>query len=279
MKTYYSIVSIATNPKLDEKFNIGLLCVTPKKTFFHFSEAKFNIVAKLLSTNGRKLGLSALKGMADQIHDTIEHVDIFINQQSEEKHAVSEPYLSYLSRYNNNLIQYSAPVTLDLNVDYEVFKTLFRKYIYAEEVFEPIIKPKTRSFTTIRNKFRKAASAYANTNFDVTGEIIKDLIAPVHVDVFGKNCAFVAGHSMDFEKNATLLQSEITSFLYLTEHTIKADKKSKSFVLGDEPSKKEKANHQLWQNVHNAKVVEFVPTDESERIIAYMKEKEVAPIK
>ncbi|MGM0478665.1 MAG: hypothetical protein ACQERC_05530 [Bacteroidota bacterium] len=141
MKTYYSIVSIATNPKLNEKFNIGLVCVTPENTFFHFSEAKFNIVAKLLSPNGRKLGLSALKGMADQIHDTIEHEDIFINQQSEEKHAVSEPYLSYLSRYNNNLIQYSVPVTLDLNVDYEVFKTLFRKYIYTKEVFEPITEP------------------------------------------------------------------------------------------------------------------------------------------
>lgn len=279
MKTYYSIVSIATNPKLNEKFNIGLLCVTPENTFFHFSEAKFNIVAKLLSTNGRKLGLSALKGMDEQINNITESVGIFSNQQTEEAHIVSEPYIAYLNRYNNNLVQYSKPVTLGLKVDYDVFKTLFKKYIYAEEVFEPIIKPKTRSFTTIRNKFRKAASAYANTNFDVTGEIIKDLIAPVHVDVFGKNGSFVAGHSMDFEKNAALLQSEITSFLYLTEHTIKADKESKSFVLGDEPPKKEKANHQLWQNLCNAKVVEFVPTDESERIIAYMKEKGVAPVK
>lgn len=279
MKTYYSIVSIATNARLNEKFNIGLLCVTPEKTFFHFSEAKFNIVAKLLSKNGRKLGLSALKGMDEQIHNTNESIGVFSNQQSEDLHVVSEPYINYLNRYNNNLVQYSSPVKLDLTVDYDVFKTLFQKYIYAEEVFDTIIQPKKRSFISIRNNFRKAASTFANTNFNVTSDIIQDLIAPVNVDVFGKNGSFVTGHSIDFEKNTLLLQGEITSFLYLTEHTLKADKKSKSFVLGDEPSKKDKGNHHLWKNVHNAKIVEFVPIDESDRIIAYMKEKEVAPIK
>lgn len=59
---------------------------------------------------------------------------------------------------------------------------------------------------------------------------------------------------------------------------MKADKDSKSFVLGDEPSKKEKINHQLWQNVRAANIVEFVPTNESARIIEYMKKKGVAPI-
>jgi hypothetical protein len=147
-----------------------------------------------------------------------------------------------------------------------------RKYIYANEVFDTIIQPKTKSFASIRKKFRKAASPYANTNFNVTDEVIEDLIAPVNVD------AFVVGQSMDFAMSPSQLQSKITSFLYLTEHTIRVDKKSKSFVLGDEPSKKDKENHQLWQNIRKAKIVEFVPMNESERIIAYMKEKGVAPI-
>lgn len=278
MKTYYSIVSIATNPKLNEKFNIGLLCVTPENTYFHFSEKKFNIVAKLLSKNGKKLGLSALKGMEEQINFTPTQEGVFSNVKPELSSAVSEPYISYLNRYNNNLVQYSTPVTIDLTVDYDVFKALFKKYIYAEEVFDIIIQPKTKSFTSIRNKFRKEVSAYANTDFNVTNEIIKDLIAPVKVDAFGKNGAFVVGQFMDFEISPSKLQSNITSFLYLTEHTIKVDENSKSFVLGVEPSKKDKANHQLWQNVRKAKFLEFVPTDESERIITYMKTKGVAPV-
>lgn len=278
MKTYYSIVSIATNPKLNEKFNIGMLCVTPENTFFHFSEAKFNIIAKLLSKNGKKLALSALEGMEEQINQITQQEGVFINEKPEILNAVSEPYISYLNRYNNNLVQYSTPITIDLKVNYDVFKALFKKHIYKNEVFDLIIQTKTKNFTSIRNKFRKAVSSYANTNFNVTNKIIQDLIAPVKVDAFGKNGAFVVGQSLDFEMNVASLQSKMTSFLYLTEHTKKADHNSKSFVLGDEPSKKEKENHQLWKNMRKTKIVEFVPINESDRIITYMKEKGVTPV-
>ncbi|WP_417265063.1 hypothetical protein [Brumimicrobium sp.] len=136
MKTYYSIVSIATNSILNEKSNIGLLCVTPENTFFHFSEVKFNIIAKLLSKNGKKLALSAIQGMAEQINRRPQEEGDFSNEKQEKLSAVSESYISYLSRYNNNLVQYSSPVTIDVEVNGEVFKTLFRKYIYGKEAFE-----------------------------------------------------------------------------------------------------------------------------------------------
>lgn len=278
MKTYYSIVSVATKPQLDEKFNIGLLCVTPENTFFHFSETKFNIVSKLLSSNGRKLALSALKGMYEQINVSKELPAMFASQKAEMPYAVAEPYLGYLNRYNNNLVQFSKAVNIDLAIDYTVFKALFQKYIYSDEVFETIVQPKKQSFARIRNQFRKEASQYANTNFDVTNYVIHGLDVPVNVDVFGKNGAFVTGQSLDFSKNIAHLRTEISSFLYLTEHTLKANQESKSFVLGDEPSKAEKQNHQLWQNVRAAKIIEFVPTNESSRIIEYMKEKGVAPV-
>ena len=279
MKPYYSIVSIATNPSLNEKFNIGLLCVTGETTFFHFSDAKFKIVSKLLSPNARKLALSALKGMEEQINETqIRSINSPYEQQ-EAMHLVAEPYIAYLNRYNNNLVQYSNTVKIDMEIDYTVFKTLFKKYIFSEEVFDVITEQKKPSFTSIRNHFRKAARPYANTNFNVTREVIKDMIAPVNVDVFGKNGAFVSGQSLDFSKNAANLQSKITSFFYLTEHTLKEDRNSRSFVLGDEPSKEEILNHQIWKNVRNSEIVEFVPTNESERIISFMQENGVAPIK
>lgn len=279
MKIYYSIVSIATNPKLDEKFNIGLLCVTPESVFFRFSEVKFNIVSKLLSANGKKLALSALKGIDLQLNGSeSETSDIFTGSPIELSNAISESYISYLNRYNNNLIQFSNPITIDLNIDDSVFKSLFKKYIFAEEVFELVVKPKPKSFTTIRNQFRRSASLYANTNFDVTQDVIKDLVVPVNVDVFGKNGSFVTGQSLDFSKNVQQLQSEISSFLYLTEHALKVDKGSKSFVLGNEPLKQYRINHDLWENVRKATIVEFVPLNEADRIIVYMKEKGVLPV-
>jgi hypothetical protein len=139
-------------------------------------------------------------------------------------------------------------------------------------------KQKKFSFAKVRNNFRVSASPYANTNFNVSQKVIDGLIAPVKVDAFGKNGAFVIGHSIDFKKSITDLQSEITSFLYLTEHTFKVDSSSKSFVLGDEPPKIEKENHKIWTNVRKSGLIEFVPTDEAEKIISYMKKNGVMPV-
>lgn len=278
MKAYYSIVSIATSPQLNEKFNIGLLCVTPEDTYFHFSEKKFTIISKLLSENGGKLALSALNGIDNQISKAkLNKLDMF--STSNRLHAVEESYLGYLSRYNNNLLQFSNATEIDLTIDHTVFKALFKKYIFSDEIFETIIKPKN-TFTTFRNNFKKAASPYANTNFDVTGEIIcnEKLVVPVKVDVFGKNGSFVTAQSLDFGKPIGQLNSETSSYLYLTEKTLEEDKNTKSFILGDEPSEKERENHDLWKAVLGLGFVEFVPTDESDRVIDYMKIQGVTPV-
>lgn len=273
MKTYYSIVSIATKPQLNEKFNIGLLCVTPEQTFFHFSDAKFKIISKLLSTQGSKLALSALRGIDEKINPAIlQASDMF---QVGKLAMVSEPYLGYLSRYNNNLVQFSEPVTIDLKIDVDVFQTLFKKYIFAEESFQKIIKAKAPKFERVRKSFKESAQQYANIDFKVSNSIIKDLVAPVTVDVFGKNGEIVTGQSINFSKKASLLQRDIYSYMYLVEVM---DKKAKSYVLGEEPSKKEELNHALWKNLHESKHIEFIPLDEYERIIAYMKKKGVEPV-
>ncbi|MEY3425317.1 MAG: hypothetical protein RL679_675 [Bacteroidota bacterium] len=276
MKTYYSIVSIATNPQLNEKFNIGLLCVTPEKTYFHFSEAKFKIISKLITLSASKLALAALNGMEKNINKIPTIEDKLFNNDN--NYTVSEPYINYLSRYNNNLVQFSEATTIDLDICFDVFKVLFKKYIYSEEVFETIIKPKANLFTSVRKKFRKSAEQYANVNFAVSNEIIPDLIVPVTVDFFGKNGAFVSGQSIDFSKSFSSLQSDISSYLYLVEHTEKVDKEAKCYVLGDEPIKEDKQQHDLWKVICNSKLVEVVALDESEKIIDYMKEKGVAPI-
>lgn len=276
MKTYYSIVSIATKPQLNEKFNIGLLCFTPEKTYFHFSEAKFKIISKLLSLSASKLALAALNGMDNNINnDTVVKDNLFENNN---KYEVTETYINYLSRYNNNLVQFSEATTIDLDISYDVFKVLFKKYIYSEELFEPIVKPKVNLFTSVRKKFKQSAEQYANVNFAVSNEIIPDLIVPVTVDVFGKNGAFVSGQSIDFSKSFSSLQSDISSYLYLVEHTEKVDDEAKCYVLGDEPIKEDKQQHDLWKVIRTSKLVEVVALDESEKIIDYMKEKGVAPI-
>src|SRR5690606_33568391 len=120
-------------------------------------------------------------------------------------------------------------ITIDLKIEVEVFQTLFRKYIYFEESFQKIIKQKTPKFDRVRKSFKDSAQQYANIDFKVSNSIVKDLVAPVTVDVFGKNGEIVTGQSINFSKKASLLQRDIYSYMYLVEVM---DKKAKAYVLG-----------------------------------------------
>ena len=276
MKTYYSIISVSPNPALNEKFNVGLLCVTPKETYFHFSKAKFRIISKLLSPQAAKLALAALEGMEAKICVQDNNNSLLFTKES--LPMVAEPYINYLHRYNNNLVQFTSTIELDLEMTQPIFEQLFRKYIFSEELFSQTIVPKSAKFNAVRNQFRRLAKPFANTNFSVSKQIIPDLVVPVTVDVFGKNGAFVTGQAMDFEKQFTALQHDLSSYLYLVEHTKKADSHSTCYLLGDEPSKQEKQNHELWKNIRQSGLIQVIPVEESERIIQFMKEKDVKPV-
>ncbi|MDH4471003.1 MAG: hypothetical protein QE487_00260 [Fluviicola sp.] len=64
----------------------------------------------------------------------------------------------------------------------------------------------------------------------------------------------------------------------MIDKTLQADNGTKSFILGEEPSKSEPIKHQLWKDVSESKLIEFVSITDAERIIQYMKEKEVIPV-
>lgn len=276
MKTYYSILSISPNPAMNERFNVGLLCVAPDRTYFHFSASKVKVVSKLLRPNAAKLVLAALEGIHAKINASVEeNSTLFPNERLP---MLSESYLNYLHRYNNNLLQFTATVDLDIEMSQETFEFLFRKYIYCDEIFVSQHKEKVASFTSIRKQFQRLATPYANTNYPVSHQVIPGMLVPVIVDVFGKNCSFVSGHSMDFEKQYHTLQNDLSSYLYLVENTKKVDSDSTCFLLANEPPKNELPNHDLWSSIRNSNLVKVVPVNESEQIIDFMKEKGVQPI-
>ena len=274
MKAYYSIVSLATHATLNEQFNIGLLCVTPAEVYFHYSATKFRIVKSLLSDSGANLALSALKGI-EKASKAIDLNNVFNTGNT---HAISASYLSYLSRYNNNLIRFSAPVEINLAVDNLLFQSLFQKFVFSEEQFEAPEKKTVTPFAQKKKAFQTKAKAYANIDFSVDNQLIDELLIPVKVDVFGKNGAFVSGQTIDFEKTIPHIQQDISSYLYLVQNAKIQDKESKCYVLGTEPPKIQKEQHANWKALHESDLVEFVSLNEAEKVIDYMQRKGVKPV-
>jgi ribosomal protein S17 len=54
--------------------------------------------------------------------------------------VVNEPYIAYLSVYNQNVISFSNPVSIDVKVEEQVFIALFSKFIDDETNVKSHIK-------------------------------------------------------------------------------------------------------------------------------------------
>lgn len=270
MRTYISIVSIATKALTHEKFGIGLLCITSDRSFFRYSVEKWRIISKLLPKEARSLAMSSLKSIEAQLTENP-------FQLKGDNHSFSESYLEYLSRYNNNLIQFSKPEYIDLDVNEILFRSLFRKYIYSDEKFTEH-RAEVNVLDTFKTVFLNRAEIYANIDYTVTNSIIKDLISPVKVDLFGKNGAYVTGQTINFSKNKAYLLNDINAYIHLALSTEMADENAKCFILGEEPDKSLPENHKIWENARRSKNVEFVPIDESEKVIDYLEKKGVSPV-
>lgn len=276
MKTFYSIVSISTKPFFNEKIGIGLLCVNDIETYFHFSTEKFKWVGKLLNNDAKLQALNSLKTIESEVNKhSVDIKGLYTNSTF----LFSESYINYLSRYNNNLVQFSEPTEIEIDLNQSIFEKLFQKYIFAEEKFQLLkIERKHSVIETFKNSFKPRLKQYVNTDYTVSNNVIKDLIAPITVDLFGKNGAFVTGQTIDFSKDKHHLTNDISSYMYLALTTEMNDKEAKCYLLGEEPSKDLVHNHQIWDNARKVKNIEFLPLDESEKVIAFLKKKKVKPI-
>lgn len=280
MKAFYSIISISSSSHLNERFNIGLLCVDNERAFFHYSKTKLNIVARLFSKSAKDLAQSTLNSIDKSVYQanrTKERFEDFF-EASNNLNNLSVDYLNYLNRYNNNLVQFTAPTTIDLNITDAIFQQLFRKYIFEQENFELIEMKAERKFDIEYPKFLAIASKYVNTNYQVTSALIPSLITPKKVDMFGKNGSFNLAHSIDFNATYQTLNHHLDSYMYLAlSSELAEDAHAKCFLIGEEPAKNTK-NHSIWQSVKQLKQVEYVAFDERGKILEHFEKTGVSPV-
>lgn len=278
--SFYSIISISSHSHLGERFNIGLICIDRNQAFFHFSEKKVKIVSKLFTKQSDHLISSTMKSIIKSVDEfnTEPKSNKELWEPSKEVSELSHSYFNYLSRYNNNLIQFTAPKKIDLDLNRAIFEKLFQKYIYSEEGFNSSFENKISDFEILYPDFLSRAEKYVNTNFKVTRELISGLITPKKVDMFGKNGSFNIAHSINFNTSFQTLNHHLDSYMYLAlSAEMTEDKKATSFLIGEEPEKNSK-NHKVWQNVRELKEIEYVPFNERDRVLEHFKKEGVSPI-
>lgn len=280
MKSFYATISISSMAHQGERFNIGLFASDGERIFFHYSEQKLKILAKLFSKSALELVKSSLKSINNAVHE-FESKDVqpdaLVKSQKDFKH-LSASYFDYLNRYNNNLVQFSKPKQIDLEINQTIFRKLFHTFIYESERFETNIIKKQTNFEREYTEFLASAAKYVNTNFKVTKELISRLATPKTVDMFGKNGSFNLAHSIDFQNSSQTLIKNIDAYLCLAYSAeLTESKHAKCFILGEEPAKNSK-NHTIWSDVRDLKEITYVPFNERTQILDHFEKEGVTPI-
>ena len=129
MTTYYSIISALIRPEIEEKITIGLLLFdNGSQLYFSFSTNKLNIAKQLLPANSYNSLEDAIHNVqATALHQQQKTASTASNQVCVD--PINSSYIHYLSRYNNNIMSFSAPKEIDVAATESVFNKLYAKFI------------------------------------------------------------------------------------------------------------------------------------------------------
>lgn len=277
MKTFFSIIYIPLKPDFQEKISIGLVMSNSEKTIFRISNSKLQIIKSLFSNQKYNLLKSYFNNIINELEPKNNELKLKI-ENNYSHNWINDSYFSYLNRYSNNLVMYSEPRYLDLNVTPDNFKKLFEKLVFniADEV---AYKKVDDILTKVRRKLYTKIENRVNLNVTVKSSDFNELITPVDVNFIGKNGVVVAGQTMDFQKRLYNLEHDLTSFISFTKAVdYSTHKKGKYFLVGQEPNKKEHPkNHRTWKQVKDSHLVEYVDLKETEQVKDYIFSNDVTP--
>jgi len=272
MKSHYSILSAVVRPEIQEKISIGLLLVTTSDVYFQFSKTKLSAVRTLLDSSLYKY-----------LNETIKQIETTVSTEQSTKETLfaasnknrqfSQSYLAYMSNYSNNLINFSAPVEIDLEGNENLFNLLFNKYVDSTA----LVQKKTKSVERIKEEFYPQVKEYYFTNKEVTTKDIPTLPMSVNVDIIGKNELPVFGQIIDFERPIYNIRQDVAVLDFLMDAYEKVG--SKNFMVGNEPNKIiYPKSHEAWQDLRNWNKFNYLPLDEIEKIKEYAVEHGVVPM-
>jgi hypothetical protein len=273
MKTFYSILSAVINPVTGEKISLGLLLSDGNKSLFGFSDSRFSLIGTLIDKESKKFIRQYLRS----IDNVIQKIDINQDQHTileyEGKNLIiNEPYITYLSTYSQNVVSFSKPVSITIEVKEDVFQNLFTKFIDDETVVETT---KKSNFQLVKTAFFPRIQNHFTIEKEFSPEENSKLFLPISIDLFGKNERYVMGQFLDLEKNIYHVKNDYFDYHQLTE----VYSKSHKFLISSEPNKEKfPQQHYFWNEIRKHRKHQYVDTSELDVIEQYAIQHQVQPV-
>jgi len=278
MKTIYSILYVTFNAALNERVGIGMVMSNGLDHQFKYSPDKLAIVKHILDEERYLIVKSYLRSIERDISNEKGQEEQLLFGQTFKNSWVNEGYINYLSQYSNNIIQFSSPKVIDVELNDANFKRVFEKYIFKYGGEDDLI-PKADVYGRVQQELFPKIKDRVNLNRTLTSHDFGNLFTPIEIDFIGINGMPVAGQTIDFEKKHYNLENDVARFVSLTKAIeMEGNQRGKYYVLGREPQRTtDQKNHQLWEHIRDSNFLDFVDVDEVGIVEDYIEKNDVRP--
>lgn len=274
MKSAYSIVFTPFSVLSNERVNLGLLMIDERgNSTFRYSNEKLSLIRNLLSEDGAKLIKSNLTTLENKFSKGGN--EFFPVQE------IKADFIQYLSNYTNNLISFTPPKSIDVELNESNFNKLFQKFVF--HIIPVVSKPQISSILLIKKNFTPKVESRVNVDFQLKANEFDFVLFNLNVDMIGKNDCPVLTQFFDFEASPESLKNRITNYISLIKpFEIKEQKEGKFFMVADEPSREQNSQHLIWEHLLESplikkSILEIVPTTELDRVEEYLEKHHVRP--
>ncbi|SHM54313.1 hypothetical protein [Flavobacterium xanthum] len=215
MKTFFSIVSIQTNPISSEKVVMGVLAITENEIYFDYSKNKLGLLDKLAPT---KIGIGSMaKNALQQIKQKVTEANKALTKDQKklvfEKSIFSKDYISYLNKYNNGILFFSEPASLSFDFTAEKFMQYYYNFV-GEMVAIETKKEMVTFAKKIKPAFEKEGlDEKADLKFTFDPFTFNGILKETHIPLITKNGAISAIQIVDF----SLGEQTVVHHLYETK--------------------------------------------------------------
>lgn len=280
MKSYYSILNVPIRLSIGEQISIALILADEENIYFRYSHGKIGVIKSLLPDSAFTFLKSYLKNLESEINKDL-HISpnesFSLPLDLKFKDYLGKSYLSYLSKYSNNLISFTEPKEINLKASSENFDKLFEKYVFGIEA--QIQKPIKKTFLErIKANLYPKIEGRVNLDKRLTSAEIPKLLFPTTINFIGRNEVPVTGQTIEFENNHISIENHIAKYISLVKaFELSNEPNGKYFILGSEPDKSLADNHKMWSEIRAQRFFDYVPLKEICRIEEYMIEHGVQP--
>ncbi len=273
MNTFFSILSASIRPESGEKIALGLLFSDGVSSIFNYSHHKLGVTRSLVGDNQIKF----IRKYLSSIQKTLVKIDPNTPQASiefadiDKNLVINEPYIDYLSVYNQNVLVFSKPVRIDLQVTRQNYDRLFEKYIDPEKA-PP--QRSTKSIAKIKDAFLPTVAEFFTEEKEITEKEYPLLVMPVKIDLFGKNKRPVFAQFIDLEREIRFIKNDYFDLTQLK--TIFNN--GYGFLVTAEPNKQKFfPQHDIWNHLKTLSNFDFTDISEVEKIKHYAETHEIRP--